>query len=54
MLETPLTSILSQVDDLAYLAQHHIDRNRVAQEIQRIFSQMVYINGFFHAGTGII
>lgn len=39
----------SRVDDLAYLKQHKIDRNQVSQELARIFSQMVYINGFFHA-----
>ncbi|KAK0566241.1 hypothetical protein OC844_000844 [Tilletia horrida] len=36
-------------DDLAYLAKHNIDRNRVSQELSRIFAQMVYIHGFFHA-----
>lgn len=39
----------SRVDDLEYLAQHNIDRNKVALEIQRIFCQMVHINGWFHA-----
>lgn len=39
----------ARVDDLAYLKQHGIDRNQVSQELSRIFSQMVYINGFFHA-----
>ncbi|KAL1413273.1 hypothetical protein Q8F55_001028 [Vanrija albida] len=39
----------SRVDDLAYLKKHKIDRNQVSQELARIFSQMVYINGFFHA-----
>ncbi|RSH82676.1 uncharacterized protein EHS24_007670 [Apiotrichum porosum] len=38
-----------RVDDLAYLKRHKIDRNQVSQELSRIFSQMVYINGFFHA-----
>lgn len=36
-------------DDLAYLAQHNIDRNRVSQELSRVFSQMLYLHGFFHA-----
>jgi aarF domain-containing kinase len=39
----------ARVDDLAYLKRHHIDRNQVSQELSRIFSQMVYLNGFFHA-----
>jgi aarF domain-containing kinase len=39
----------SRVDDLEYLAAAHIDRNKVAIEISRIFSQMVFINGWFHA-----
>ncbi len=38
-----------RVDDLEYLAQNHIDRNKVALELSRIFSQMVFINGWFHA-----
>ena len=38
-----------RVDDLEYLAEHNIDRNKVALEIQRIFCQMVHINGWFHA-----
>jgi len=38
-----------RVDDLEYLAVAHIDRNKVAIEISRIFSQMVFINGWFHA-----
>lgn len=37
------------MDDLAYLAESNIDRNSVALELSRIFSQMVFINGFFHA-----
>ncbi|KAL9934798.1 hypothetical protein V8E36_006573 [Tilletia maclaganii] len=36
-------------DDLDFLAAHNIDRNRVSQELSRIFAQMVYIHGFFHA-----
>ncbi|EFP90151.2 atypical/ABC1/ABC1-B protein kinase [Puccinia graminis f. sp. tritici CRL 75-36-700-3] len=36
-------------DDLEYLAQHNIDRNRASQELTRIFSQMIYLNGYFHA-----
>lgn len=39
----------SRPDDLAYLAEHQIDRNKVAIELSRIFSQMVFINGWFHA-----
>lgn len=39
----------ARIDDLAYLKRHHIDRNQVSKELSRIFSQMVYINGFFHA-----
>ncbi|KAI0081203.1 ABC1-domain-containing protein [Panus rudis PR-1116 ss-1] len=38
-----------RVDDLKYLAEHDIDRNKVSLEIARIFGQMVHINGFFHA-----
>jgi len=38
-----------RVDNLEYLAKHNIDRNRVSQELARIFSQMLYLNGFFHA-----
>lgn len=38
-----------RVDDLGYLKRNHIDRNQVSQELSRIFSQMVYLNGFFHA-----
>lgn len=36
-------------DDLQYLAEHHIDRNRVSQELSRVFAQMLYMHGFFHA-----
>jgi aarF domain-containing kinase len=39
-----------RVDDLAYLAEHDIDRNKVALELSRIFNQMVFVNGWFHAG----
>ena len=39
----------SRVDDLSYLAEHDIDRNKVSLELQRIFCQMVFINGWFHA-----
>ncbi|KAF9531663.1 ABC1 family-domain-containing protein [Crepidotus variabilis] len=38
-----------RVDDLPFLAQHNIDRNKVAIELSRIFNQMVFINGWFHA-----
>lgn len=33
------------MDDLKYLKEHQIDRNQVSQELSKIFSQMVYING---------
>ncbi|CAO1617190.1 unnamed protein product [Sympodiomycopsis kandeliae] len=36
-------------DDLAYLAEHNIDRNIVSQELSRAFAEMLYIHGFFHA-----
>jgi aarF domain-containing kinase len=39
-----------RVDDLAYLAKHNIDRNKVALELSRIFNQMVFVNGWVHAG----
>ncbi|KAI0666582.1 ABC1-domain-containing protein [Trametes maxima] len=38
-----------RVDDLVYLSDNNIDRNKVALELARIFSQMVHINGWFHA-----
>lgn len=38
-----------RVDDLKYLAEFNIDRNKVALELSRIFNQMVFVNGFFHA-----
>ena len=38
-----------RVDDLKYLSDNDIDRNKVALEISRIFSQMVHLNGWFHA-----
>ena len=38
-----------RVDDLKYLADWNIDRNKVAIELSRIFSRMVFINGWFHA-----
>ncbi|EJD02965.1 ABC1-domain-containing protein [Fomitiporia mediterranea MF3/22] len=38
-----------RVDDLEYLAEHNIDRNSVALEVQRIFCRMVHLNGWFHA-----
>lgn len=41
----------ARVDDLAYLAKHNIDRNKVALELSRIFNQMVFVNGWFHAGS---
>jgi len=39
----------ARVDDLEYLAAHNIDRNTVSLELSRIFSQMVYVDGWFHA-----
>lgn len=39
----------ARIDDLAYLKEHNIDRNQVSQELSRIFSKMVYLDGFFHA-----
>jgi len=39
----------ARVDDLKYLADWNIDRNKVAIELSRIFSRMVFINGWFHA-----
>ncbi|KAI0268807.1 ABC1 family-domain-containing protein [Gloeopeniophorella convolvens] len=39
----------ARVDDLEYLATHNIDRNKVSLELSRIFSQMVYLDGWFHA-----
>ncbi|TIB57611.1 hypothetical protein E3P78_04151 [Wallemia ichthyophaga] len=36
-------------DDLNFLQKHNIDRNQVAKELASLFSEMVYINGFFHA-----
>ena len=38
-----------RVDDLKYLSDHNIDRNKVAIELARIFGQMVHLNGWFHA-----
>ncbi|KAK7687101.1 hypothetical protein QCA50_009602 [Cerrena zonata] len=38
-----------RVDDLKYLSDNDIDRNKVSLEIARIFSQMVHLNGWFHA-----
>ncbi|CAG7850525.1 ABC1 family protein MCP2 {ECO:0000305/PubMed:23781023} AltName: Full=MDM10-complementing protein 2 {ECO:0000303/PubMed:23781023}; AltName: Full=MIOREX complex component 13 {ECO:0000305/PubMed:25683707}; AltName: Full=Mitochondrial organization of gene expression protein 13 {ECO:0000303/PubMed:25683707}; Flags: Precursor [Serendipita indica DSM 11827] len=32
-----------------FLATHGIDRNRVSQELAKIFSEQVYIHGWFHA-----
>jgi hypothetical protein len=39
----------ARIDDLKYLKDHGIDRNQVSQQLSRIFSQMVYLNGYFHA-----
>jgi aarF domain-containing kinase len=38
-----------RVDDLKYLTDWNIDRNKVAIELCRIFNRMVFINGWFHA-----
>ncbi|KAH9485382.1 ABC1 family protein MCP2-like protein [Psilocybe cubensis] len=38
-----------RVDDLKYLSACDIDRNKVAVELSRIFNQMVFVNGWFHA-----
>lgn len=38
-----------RIDDLEYLADWNIDRNKVAIELSRIFNRMVFINGWFHA-----
>lgn len=43
-----------RVDDLKYLADHNIDRNKVALELSRIFNQMVFINGWFHAVRALL
>lgn len=39
----------AKIDDKEYLAAHGIDRNTVSQELCKIFSEQVYIQGFFHA-----
>ena len=44
----------ARVDDLKYLKDHHIDRNQVSQELTKIFSQMVYINGCKHVPSLVI
>jgi aarF domain-containing kinase len=38
-----------KVNDKEYLAIHGIDRNRLSQELTKVFSEQVYIHGFFHA-----
>lgn len=38
-----------RVDDVKYLLDHNIDRNKVSLELARIFDQMVFLNGWFHA-----
>lgn len=38
-----------RADDLEYLAENNIDRNKVAIELARIFGRMVHLNGWFHA-----
>ncbi|KAF5393286.1 hypothetical protein D9757_000603 [Collybiopsis confluens] len=39
----------ARVDDLEYLADANIDRNKVAIELSRIFNRMVFVSGWFHA-----
>jgi aarF domain-containing kinase len=39
----------ARVDNLEYLVAHNIDSNKASLELSRIFSQMVYIDGWFHA-----
>ncbi|KAF9227405.1 ABC1-domain-containing protein [Gyrodon lividus] len=39
----------ARVDDLGYLAEQGIDRNKVSLELTRVFNQMVFVNGWFHA-----
>lgn len=43
-----------RVDDLEYLAEHNFDRNKLALEVQKIFCQMVHINGWFHAVSPLV
>lgn len=43
-----------RVDDKEYLAEHHIDRNKVALELSRIFFRMVHLNGWFHAVSDML
>ncbi|KAG6874487.1 hypothetical protein C0995_010397 [Termitomyces sp. Mi166 len=43
-----------RVDDLNYLADAHINRNKVALELCRIFNQMVFVNGWFHAVRNLL
>lgn len=38
-----------RVSDIESSARHGIDRNQVSQELTKIFSEQVYIQGFFHA-----
>ncbi|KAK0485981.1 ABC1-domain-containing protein [Armillaria novae-zelandiae] len=44
----------ARVDDLEYLADANIDRNKVALELSRIFNQMIFINGWFHAVRNLL
>lgn len=39
----------ARVDNLEYLAKHNIDRNRVAQELSRIFATQLLVHGRYHA-----
>jgi aarF domain-containing kinase len=39
----------AKIDDKETLARLGINRNRVSQELCKIFSEQVYIHGYFHA-----
>lgn len=39
----------AKINDMEFLAVHGIDRNRVSQELCKIFSEQVYNHGWFHA-----
>jgi len=39
----------AKIDDREFLAMHAIQRNRVSQELCKIFSEQVYNHGWFHA-----
>lgn len=38
-----------QVNDLNYMQQHKIDPFEVSDKIGRLYSQMIFINGFVHS-----